>query len=178
MHSCYSGSSGVYFLLLSAGLRLSCASLLFLGLSCGSSSASRRLSAFVFLSLGDYKYGNSRLEPSCRLFIFIALHYSPSGCGSLSIALRLFSLSLSPLCLGAPALFFWLHLFRCVYLAVLLSPASPSPSLLSAAVRFSFRCCSCQSPFLVTYLPSPLVRSAVPFATFFLLLFSFTCAFL
>ena len=30
--------------------------------------------------------------------------------------------------------FFWLHLFSYVYLAVLLSPASPSPSFLSAAV--------------------------------------------
>ena len=86
----------VYFLLLSAGLRLNCASLLFLGLSCGSSSGSRRLSAFVSLSLGDYIYGNSRLVTSCRLVIFIAFHYSHSGCGSLSIALWLFSLSLAP----------------------------------------------------------------------------------
>ena len=59
-----------------------------------------------------------------------------------------------------------LHLFSCVYLAVLLLPASPSPSLLSAAVPFRYRCCSCRSPLLVAYQPSPFVRCAVPFATF------------
>ena len=73
---------------------------------------SRRLSAFVSLSHGNYAYGNSRLAPSCRLFIFslrpspvfaaafsfflLIFHYSPSGCGSLSICLAaVLSLSLS-----------------------------------------------------------------------------------
>ena len=47
------------------------------------------------------------------------------------------SLSLSPLLyFGAPALFLLVAPFGCVSLAVLLSPASPSPPLLSASVRY------------------------------------------
>ena len=89
------------------------------------------------------------------LWLWFSLNL-PCGC----------SFSLAPPLLGAPALFLPAAPFSCVYLAVLLSPASPSPSLLSAAVCYPLRCCACRSPLLVAYLHSPLVRGAVPCATF------------
>ena len=89
-------SLGFTFFFFSTGLHLGCASLLFLGLSRGSSSG---FLVIIYLRLPlprRLQIGNSRLAPSCRFFTFLALHYSPSGCGSLSIALRLFSLFLAP----------------------------------------------------------------------------------
>ena len=117
------------------------------------------------------------LQSSQLLSFCIALDCSLSGCGSLSFCLTaVLSLSLH-LCLGAPALFLLAVPFGFVTLAVLLSPASPSPSLLSSAFRYLL-------PLLLlpgtpsSCLPAfSLVRGAVLFATFLLLLLYFTCAF-
>ena len=61
-------------------------------------------------------------------------------------------------------------------LDLFLSPASLSPLFSCLQFALHCRCCACWSPNLVTYLPSPWFRGAVPFATFLLLL-SFACTF-
>ena len=69
--------------------------------------------------------------------------------------------------------FFFFFFFFFFFLGSLnqsLSPASPSPLFSRPQFTILCRCCACRSPLLVAYLPSPLVRGAVLFATFFLLL--------
>ena len=113
------------------------------------------------------------------IFLFLVLARSPSGCGLLLIALRLFSLSLSPLlCIGTPAAVLLAAPVGSVSLAVLRSPASHPPLFSCPQFTTRCRCCACRSPLLATCLPSPVVWGAVLCAYFLLLLLSFACAFL
>ena len=106
------------------------------------------------------------------------LHFSsfssfPPRCGSLSFAWRLFSLFLAPplfrcsCCVSSGCTFLVMSPWRFSSLP-LLPPLFYRPRFASATVV-----ALAGHLFLVAFLPSPLVRCAVPFDTFFLLICSF-----